>query len=138
MESGTSAFFNGPRVHKDANVLNKVPRSVQPSMKADLREVRYAPDRATAHAALTVFAEKHRAKCPKAVECLVKDRDARLTFLDFPAERWDHLRTANPIESVLATVRHRTARTKSALSQTTARLMVRPRSSWPRPEPGGA
>ena len=56
--------------------------------------------------------------------CLVKDRDALLTFYDFPAEHWDHLRTSNPIESVFATVRHRTVRTKGALSQDTARLMV--------------
>jgi transposase-like protein len=60
----------------------------------------------------------------KAVACLVKDRDTLLTFYDFPAEHWDHLRTSNPIESVFATVRHRTVRTKGALSQDTARLMV--------------
>ena len=111
-------------VHKIVNVLNKVPTSVQPGMKADLREVRDAPDRATAETAITVFAEKYGAKYPKAVECLTKDRDALLAFFDFPAEHWDHLRTANPIESVFATVRHRTVRTKGALSQNTARLMV--------------
>ena len=111
-------------VHKTTNVLNKVPRSVQPGMKADLREVRDAPDRARAEAAIAVFAEKYGAKYPKAVECLAKDQDALLAFLDFPAEHWDHLRTANPVESVFATVRHRTVRTKGALSQKTARLMV--------------
>ena len=110
--------------HKAANVLNKVPRSVQPGMKAALREVRDAPDRETAVATVAVFAEKCRAKYPKAVECLVKDQEALLTFLDFPAEHWDHLRTANPVESVFATVRHRTVRIKGALSQATARLMV--------------
>ena len=111
-------------VHKAANVLNKVPKSVQPNMKADLREVRDAPDRATAEAAIAVFAEKYGAKYAKAVECLTKDREALLAFFDFPAEHWDHLRTANPIESVFATVRHRTVRTKGALSHRTARLMV--------------
>ena len=111
-------------VHKVANALNKVPKSVQPNMKTDLREVRDAPDRASAEAAVAVFAEKYGAKYPKAVECLTKDRDALLAFFDFPAEHWDHLRTANPIESVFATVRHRTVRTKGALSQKTARLMV--------------
>ncbi|MEC5293568.1 IS256 family transposase [Aurantimonas sp. C2-6-R+9] len=111
-------------VHKIANVLNKVPVSVQPNMKADLREVRDAPDRASAETAIAVFAEKYQAKYPKAVECLTKDRDALLTFFDFPAEHWDHLRTANPIESVFATVRHRTVRTKGALSHKSARLMV--------------
>ena len=110
--------------HKLLNILNRVPKSVQPNMKTDLREVRDAPDRASAEAAIAVFAEKYGAKYPKAVECLTKDRDALLAFFDFPAEHWDHLRTSNPIESVFATVRHRTVRTKGALSQKTARLMV--------------
>jgi putative transposase len=111
-------------VHKTANVLDKLPRSVQPAAKADLREIWTAPDRATAEAAMTMFAEKYGAKYAKAVACLAKDRDALLTFYDYPAEHWDHLRTSNPIESVFATVRHRTVRTKGALSQDTARLMV--------------
>jgi len=111
-------------VHKTVNILDKLPKSVQPAAKADLREVWAAPDRATAEAAIATFAEKYAAKYEKAVACLVKDRDALLTFYDFPAEHWDHLRTSNPIESVFATVRHRTVRTKGALSQDTARLMV--------------
>jgi putative transposase len=111
-------------VHKTANVLNKLPKSVQPAAKADLREIWNAPDRATAETAMTTFAEKYGAKYDKAVACLTKDRDALLTFYDFPAEHWDHLRTSNPIESVFATVRHRAVRAKGALSQDTARLMV--------------
>jgi transposase-like protein len=111
-------------VHKTANVLDKLPKSVQPAAKSDLREIWKAPDRATAEAAIETFAHKYGAKYDKAVTCLVKDRDALLTFYDFPAEHWDHLRTSNPIESVFATVRHRTVRTKGALSQDTARLMV--------------
>ena len=111
-------------VHKTANVLDKLPKSVQPAAKADLREIWMAPDRATAEAAITTFAEKYAAKYEKAVACLVRDRDRLLTFYDFPAEHWDHLRTSNPIESVFATVRHRTVRTRGALSQDTARLMV--------------
>jgi putative transposase len=111
-------------VHKTANVLNKMPKSLQPAVKADLREIWAAPDRATAEAAITTFAEKYAAKYDKAATCLIKDRDQLLTFYDFPAEHWDHLRTSNPIESVFATVRHRTIRTKGALSQDTARLMV--------------
>jgi len=111
-------------VHKVSNVMNKLPKSVQPAAKADLREVWQAPDRATAEAAVATFAAKYAAKYEKAVACLVRDRDALLTFYDFPAEHWDHLRTANPIESVFATVRHRTIRSKGALSQDTARLMV--------------
>jgi putative transposase len=111
-------------VHKTANVLDKLPRAVQPAAKADLREIWQAPDRAAAETATATFAEKYGAKYAKAVACLVKDRAALPAFYDFPAEHWDHLRTANPIESVFATVRHRTVRTKGALSQDTARLMV--------------
>ena len=110
--------------HKLVNILNKVPKSVQSNMKLDLREIRDAPDRATAETAITTFLDKYGAKYPKAVECLTKDREALLAFFDFPAEHWDHLRTSNPIESVFATVRHRTVRTKGALSHKTARLMV--------------
>ena len=111
-------------VHKTANVLNKLPRTLHPAAKADLREIWTAPDRATAETAITTFAEKYGAKYDKAVACLTKDRDALLTFYDFPAEHWEHLRTSNPVESVFATVRHRTVRAKGALSQDTARLMV--------------
>jgi transposase-like protein len=110
--------------HKSGNILNKAPLSVQPAMKADLREVWMAPDKATALAAIDIFAKKYGAKYPQAVECLTKDKDALLAFYDFPAEHWVHLRTTNPIESVFATVRHRTVRSKGALSPKTARLMV--------------
>jgi transposase-like protein len=111
-------------VHKTTNVLNKVALSVQTNMKKDLREVYLAPNRASAEVAIDVFAEKYGAKYDKAVECLTKDREALLALYEFPAEHWDHLRTTNPIESVFATVRHRTVRTKGSLSPTTARLMV--------------
>jgi putative transposase len=111
-------------VHKTANVLDKLPTSVQPAAKRDLRQIWTAPDRKSADAAMVLFAEKYQAKYDKAVACLMKDRDVLLTFYNFPAEHWDHLRTANPIESVFATVRHRTVRTRGALSQDTARLMV--------------
>ena len=111
-------------VHKTANVLNKVPLSVQANMKTDLREIYGAPTRAAAETAIDVFAQKYGAKYDKAVDCLMKDRGTLLAFYDFPAEHWDHLRTSNPIESVFATVRHRTVRTKGSLSSNTARLMV--------------
>ena len=87
-------------------------------MKADLREIYLA------ETAIAVFIEKYDPKYAKAVGCLTKDQNALLAFYDFPAEHWDHLRTSNPIESVFATVRHRTVRTKGALSSKTARLMV--------------
>ncbi len=65
-----------------------------------------------------------RLKYEKGVKCITKDSEAMLAFFDFPADHWGHLRTSNPIESVFATVRHRTVRTKGALSQKTAKLMV--------------
>jgi transposase-like protein len=111
-------------LHKTTNVLNKFPKSVQPNAHKDLREMWLASDRASAEVAMTTFAEKYAPKYDKAVACLTKDRETLLTFFDFPADHWDHLRTTNPIESVFATVRHRTVRMKGALSQDTARLMV--------------
>jgi putative transposase len=111
-------------VHKVVNVLNAVPNSMAPQVKRDLNEITRAPDRAAATLALDTFVEKYGAKYAKAVACLERDRKELLAFFDFPAEHWDHLRTANPIESVFATVRHRTVRTKGALSQHTALLMV--------------
>jgi putative transposase len=110
--------------HKTLNVLDKLPKSVQPNAHGDLREIWLSPNRAAAEAAMATFAEKYAPKYQKAVDCLLKDRDALLTFFDFPAEHWTHLRTSNPIESAFATVRHRTVRMKGALSQDTARLMV--------------
>uniref|UniRef100_UPI0005B2AA61 IS256 family transposase n=1 Tax=Methylobacterium sp. B34 TaxID=95563 RepID=UPI0005B2AA61 len=107
-----------------ANILNKVAKTVQPAMKQDLREIWMAPDRAAAETAMATFVKKYAIKYAKAVECLTKDRAELLAFYDFPAEHWDHIRTSNPIESVFATVRHRTVRTKGALSQETAKLMV--------------
>ena len=107
-------------VHKVVNVLNAVPNSMALQVKRDLNEITRAPDRAAATLALDTFVQKYGAKYEKAVACLERDRDALLAFFDFP----DHLRTANPIESVFATVRHRTVRTKGALSQHTALLMV--------------
>ena len=111
-------------LHKTLNVLDKFPKSMQPNAHRDLREIWLSPDRAAAEAAMMTFAEKYTPKYDKAVECLIKDRETLLTFFDFPADHWDHLRTSNPIESVFATVRHRTVRMKGALSQDTARLMV--------------
>ena len=111
-------------VHKTSNVLNKFPKSMHPAVKADLRDIWQAETRAAAEAAMDTFAEKYGTKYEKAVTCLDKDREALLAFYDFPAEHWDHLRTGNPIESVFTTVRHRTVRTKGALSQKTAKLMV--------------
>jgi putative transposase len=110
--------------HKIANVINHFPKAMQPSVCSDLRDVHHAETRAAALAAIETFKEKYGVKYARAVTCLTRDTEALLAFYDFPAEHWDHLRTSNPIESVFATVRHRTVRTKGALSQNTAKLMV--------------
>ena len=110
--------------HKVSNVLDKVAKSVQGAMKNDLRNVYLAPSRTKAETAIDAFVEKYHTKYGPAVECLIKDREVLLAFFDFPAEHWAHLRTSNPIESVFATVRHRTVRTKGSLSPKTAKLMV--------------
>jgi transposase-like protein len=99
-------------VHKTANVLNKMPKSVQPKAKADIHEIWQAETRQMGNKAFDHFLEKYGAKYPDACECLKKDREALLTFYDFPAEHWGHLRTTNPIESTFATIRLRHRRTK--------------------------
>lgn len=110
--------------HKISNILGKFPRSMAAAVKADLQEVHHAETKAAARVAISVFKEKYGVKYAPAVACLTKDEEALLAFYDFPAEHWDHLRTSNPIESVFATVRHRTVRTKGALSQKTVKIMV--------------
>ncbi|MBK8909102.1 MAG: IS256 family transposase, partial [Rhodospirillales bacterium] len=111
-------------MHKTGNVLNKLPKALQATAKTDIHEIWMAAGRAEATAALDRFAAKYVKKYSKAVECLTKDREALLAFYDFPAEHWVHLRTTNPVESVFATVRHRTVRTKGCLSHGTAMVMV--------------
>lgn len=111
-------------VHKTANVLNKMPKSLQPKAKSMLQDIWMAETHEKANEAFDLFIETFAAKYPKAVECLVKDRDVLLTFYEFPAEHWAHLRTTNPIESTFATVRLRTARTKGCGSRTACLTMV--------------
>ncbi len=111
-------------VHKTANVLNKVPKSVQPKMKKSLHEIWMAQTRGDAHRAFDLFVNKYEAKYPKAVKCLAKDREELLAFYDFPAEHWQHIRTTNPIESIFATARLRTAKTRGCVSRATILAMV--------------
>jgi putative transposase len=111
-------------VHKTANVLNKLPNSLQTKAKRALQDIWMAETRTIAEGAFDSFIEVYRVKYEKAVECLVKDREALLAFYDFPAEHWPHLRTTNPIESTFATVRHRTIRSKGCLSNKTALAMI--------------
>jgi putative transposase len=111
-------------LHKTGNVLNNMPKSVQPRAKADIHEIWMAETRADAVAAFDTFLEKYRAKYPVACECLEKDRDVLLSFYDFPAEHWKHLRTTNPIESTFATIRLRHRRTKGSGSRRASLAMM--------------
>lgn len=103
--------------HKVTNVLDKLPKRLQARAKELLHEIMYAPDRESAVQEITVFCQEYGARYPKAVETLTKDQDRLLTFFDFPAEHWLHLRTTNPIESPFATVKARTRKTKGAGSR---------------------
>lgn len=111
-------------VHKTCNVLDKLPKSLQAKAKADLHEIWMAETKEKAEQAFDAFIKIYSAKYPKATECLAKDRKELLTFYDFPAEHWIHLRTTNPIESTFATVRHRTKKSKGCFSRTTILTMV--------------
>src|SRR5215469_2524126 len=91
-------------------MLAKLPKSQQPKAKRALQEIWMAETKADAEVAFDAFIGSYQLKYEKAAECLNKDRDVLLTFYDFPAEHWKHLRTSNPIESTFATVRHRTIR----------------------------
>ena len=104
-------------VHKIANVLDKLPKRVQPRAKDMLHEIMRAPDRKSALEDIERFSREFKAKYPKAVDTLTKDQDELLTFFGFPAEHWIHLRTTNPIESSFSTVKARTRKTKGAGSR---------------------
>jgi putative transposase len=111
-------------VHKTANVLDKLPKGSQPKAKTMLHEIYLAETREAATKAFDLFVTTYEAKYPKATECLSKDRDVLLTFYDFPAEHWQHLRTTNPIESVFSTVRLRHSKTKGSGTRTACLTMV--------------
>jgi transposase-like protein len=111
-------------VHKTGNVLNELPKGLQKKAKQHLHDIWMAETRKEAESAFDFFLEAYGAKYDKAAACLAKDRDVLLTFYDFPAKHWKHIRTTNPIESTFATVRLRTYRTKGCLSRKTAMAMV--------------
>ena len=122
-------------VHKTANILNAMPKSAQPKAKAHLKDIWMAETKVGADAAFDFFVDAYGVKYDKAVKCLTKDRADLLTFYDFPAEHWKHIRTSNPIESTFATVRHRTTKTKGCLSRQTAlamthQLMLSAKKKW--------
>jgi len=111
-------------VHKTANVLNKLPKSVQPKVKDALHSIWMAETREAAYKAFETTIKRFEAKYPKAMECLAKDKESLLAFYDFPAEHWTHIRTTNPIESTFATVRLRTKKTRNCGSRKTTLTMV--------------
>lgn len=111
-------------VHKTVNVLDKLPKSAQKKAKSHLQEIWMAETKENAEKAFDYFVEAYGPKYPKAAECLEKDREDLLTFYDFPAEHWIHIRTTNPIESTFATVRLRTAKTRGCLTRDTMLTMV--------------
>jgi transposase-like protein len=104
-------------MHKTGNVLNCVPKSVQPKVKTALYDIWQADTKENAEAAFDQFEELFEAKYPKAVQCLQKDREELMAFYDFPAQHWQSLRTTNPIESTFGTIRHRTKRSKGCLTR---------------------
>jgi transposase-like protein len=111
-------------MHKTGNVLNYLPKAVQPKAKKGLHQIWMADTRENACQAFDEFIETYQLKFPKATSCLAKDRTELLAFYDYPAEHWPHLRTTNPIESTFATVKLRTAKTRGCLSRQTMLTMV--------------
>ena len=111
-------------VHKTANVLNKLPKIVQPKVKQALHEIWMAPTRKDAYGAFDIALTTYSAKYPRAMECLEKDKEEMLAFYDFPAPHWQHIRTSNPIESTFATVRLRTKKTRGCVARHTILAMV--------------
>ncbi len=111
-------------VHKTANILNKLPKRQQAQAKSDLWQIYRAATQSQANQAFDRFINTYQAKYPEAVQCLVKDRDVLLTFFDFPAEHWMHIRSTNPVESTFATVRLRTDKTRGCVSRETILSLV--------------
>lgn len=104
-------------MHKTGNVLNCLPKSIQPRAKQALHEIWQADTQKEAEKAFDLFIKTYEAKYPKATLCLQKDREELMAFYDFPAQHWQSLRTTNPIESTFGTIRHRTKRSKGCLTR---------------------
>ena len=111
-------------VHKTANILNKLPKRIQSKAKKKLHQIWMAPAKKEAQKHLDDFISIYEPKYPKATKCLEKDREVLLTFYDFPAEHWRHIRTTNPIESTFSTVRLRTAKVRNCFSSKTVVTMA--------------
>jgi putative transposase len=111
-------------VHKIANVLDKLPKRLQPRAKSMLHEIMQSPTRTDAEEEIQRFIAEYQERYPKATDCLTADKELLLTFFDFPAKHWIHLRTTNPIESTFATVKARTRVTKGAGSRNAGLAMA--------------
>jgi putative transposase len=111
-------------VHKTANVLNSLPKSIRPQAKRMLHDIWRSPTKHEADKAFDLFEHTFEAKYDKCVTCLRKDRDLLLTFFDFPAENWCHIRTTNPIESTFATIRLRHRKTRGCGSAKASLTMM--------------
>ena len=111
-------------VHKTANVLDKLPDSMQARAKTMIHNIYLAPTKKDANCAFDAFVENFDAKYPRAVDSLRNNREKLMTFYDYPAEQWIHIRTTNPIESTFATVRLRTHRTKGCGNVSATLTMV--------------
>ena len=111
-------------MHKTSNVLTKLPKHLRAQAKDDLHQIWMAATKDEAIKAFNTFLEKYSPKYPQVTACLAKDRDELLTFYDFPAEHWVHLRTTNPIESAFSTIRLRHRRTKGNGSAKACRAMI--------------
>ena len=123
--------------HKLGNLLDKLPKRLQPQAKRMLHEALYASKKSDAEKALSRFVDEYAAKYPKATECLTDDKEALLAFFDYPADHWKHLRTTNPIESTFSTVRLRSRVTRGAGSRAagltmTYKLMKAAEATWRR------
>jgi transposase-like protein len=111
-------------VHKIANVLDKLPKKVQPKAKSALHNMMNAENEKDATEVFKNFQTDFHKKYPKAVKCLVDDWEKMTVFFSFPAEHWQHIRTSNPIESAFATVKLRTKASKGAGSKEMAEVMA--------------
>jgi putative transposase len=111
-------------VHKTANILNKLPKSLQSKAKSHLHQIWQADNKNEAERHFNSFVNVYESKYPKAAQCLEKDHSSLLTFYDFPAEHWRHIRTTNPIESTFATVRLRTNKVRGCFSANTVMTMA--------------
>ncbi|HID03717.1 MAG TPA: IS256 family transposase [Desulfobacterales bacterium] len=111
-------------VHKTANILNKLPKSIQAKAKSRLHQIWMADNKKEAENNFDAFVKTYESKHPKATECLERDRDVLLSFYDFPAEHWRHIRTTNPIESTFSTIRLRTAKVRGCFSSLTVLTMA--------------